>query len=192
MNLPKYGEDKNVIDGLNNNLIKILQEDDSYVVWTRKKYWLEQRREDVLQWNTTSRNIIKIVPGTEFDLMISQIQIKRGKITYPKRRYYLASTRTRHPLKKGTKLDKAFVFQLPKLLFKLNQLVQGLQHRFLEKGAIQQTSLLMNLTTRLCGNMAILLERHIEYHEPSICHSVRGGIYSSRQDNVVLRALAQT
>jgi hypothetical protein len=29
MNLPKHGEDKNVIDGLNNKLIKILQEDDS-------------------------------------------------------------------------------------------------------------------------------------------------------------------
>jgi hypothetical protein len=26
MNLPKHGEDKNVIDGLNNKLIKILQE----------------------------------------------------------------------------------------------------------------------------------------------------------------------
>jgi hypothetical protein len=27
MNLPKHGEDKSVIDGLNNKLIKILQED---------------------------------------------------------------------------------------------------------------------------------------------------------------------
>jgi hypothetical protein len=27
MNLPKHGEDKNVIDGLNNKLIKIFQED---------------------------------------------------------------------------------------------------------------------------------------------------------------------
>jgi hypothetical protein len=32
MNLPKHGEDRKVIDGLNNNLIKILQEDDSYVM----------------------------------------------------------------------------------------------------------------------------------------------------------------
>jgi hypothetical protein len=32
VNLPKHGEDKNVIDGLNNKLIKILQEDDSYVM----------------------------------------------------------------------------------------------------------------------------------------------------------------
>jgi hypothetical protein len=32
MNLPKHGEDKNVFDGLNNTLIKILQEDDSYVM----------------------------------------------------------------------------------------------------------------------------------------------------------------
>jgi hypothetical protein len=28
----EHGEDKNVIDGLNNKLIKILQEDDSYVM----------------------------------------------------------------------------------------------------------------------------------------------------------------
>jgi hypothetical protein len=110
------------------------------VVWTRQKYWSDQRREDVLQWNTTSKNIIKIVLGTEFDLTIAQPQIKGGKITYPKRRYYLASTRTRHPLKKGTKLGRAFVFQLSKLLIKLNQLVQDIQHRFLEKGAIQRTT----------------------------------------------------
>jgi hypothetical protein len=32
MNLPKHGEDKNVVNGLNNKLIKILQEDDSYVM----------------------------------------------------------------------------------------------------------------------------------------------------------------
>jgi hypothetical protein len=32
MNLPKHGEDKNAIDGINNKLIKILQEDDSYVM----------------------------------------------------------------------------------------------------------------------------------------------------------------
>jgi hypothetical protein len=147
------------------------------VVWTRQEYWSDQRHEDVLQWNTTSRNIIKIVLGTEFDLTIAQSQIKGGKITYPKRRYYLASTWTRHPLKKGTKLDRAFVFQLPKLLFKLNQLVQDIQHRFLEKGAIQRTNLLVNLTTQSCSNMAILLERHPEYHEPPICHFVREGIW---------------
>jgi hypothetical protein len=41
----------------------------------------------------TSRNTIKIVLGTEFDLMIAQTQIKDEKITYPKRRYHLASTR---------------------------------------------------------------------------------------------------
>jgi hypothetical protein len=41
-----------------------------------------------------SRNIIKIVFGADFDLTIAQTQIKGGKITYPKRRYYLASTRT--------------------------------------------------------------------------------------------------
>jgi hypothetical protein len=32
MNFPKQGEDKNVIDGINNKLIKILQEDESYVM----------------------------------------------------------------------------------------------------------------------------------------------------------------
>jgi hypothetical protein len=67
-------------------------------------------------------------------------------------------------------LARAFVFQLSKLLFKLNQLVQGIQYRFLEKRAIQRTGLLMNLTTRSCKNMAILLERHLEYHEPPMCH----------------------
>jgi hypothetical protein len=66
---------------------------DSYVVWTWEKYWSDQRHEDVLQWNTTSRNIIKIGLGTEFDLTIAPNQIEGGKITYPKRRYYLTSTR---------------------------------------------------------------------------------------------------
>jgi hypothetical protein len=32
MNLPKHEEDKNVIDGLKNKLMKIFQEDGSYVV----------------------------------------------------------------------------------------------------------------------------------------------------------------
>jgi hypothetical protein len=40
------------------------------------------------------RNIINIVLGTEFDLTIAQYQIKGGKITYPKRRYHLASIQT--------------------------------------------------------------------------------------------------
>jgi hypothetical protein len=42
-----------------------------------------------------SRNTIKIVLGTEFDLTIAQSQIKDGKIVDPKKRYYLASTRTK-------------------------------------------------------------------------------------------------
>jgi hypothetical protein len=41
---------------------------------------------------TTSRNTIKIVLGTEFDLLIAQTQIKDGKVTYPKKRYHLSST----------------------------------------------------------------------------------------------------
>jgi hypothetical protein len=159
----------------------------THMSWMRQKYWSNQRREDVLQWNTTSRNIIKIVLGTEFDLTIAQSQIKGVKITYPKMRYYLASTRT-----KGTTSHRAFVFQLSKLLIKLNQLVQGIQYRFLEKGAIQRTSSLMNLTTRSCGSMAILLERHLEYHKPPICHLVQERVWSSRKDDVVLRVLVQT
>jgi hypothetical protein len=78
---------------------------------------------------------------------------------------------SRHPLRRN-KSDRAFVFQLSKLLIKLNQLVQGIKYGFLEKKAIQRTSLLMNLTARSCENMAILLERHPEYHEPPVCHWV--------------------
>jgi hypothetical protein len=44
---------------------------------------------------TTSRNTIKIVLGTEFNLTIAQSQIKDGKIVDPKKRYYHASTRTK-------------------------------------------------------------------------------------------------
>jgi hypothetical protein len=44
---------------------------------------------------TTRRNTIKIVLGTEFDLTIAQSQIIDEKIVDPKKRYYLASTRTK-------------------------------------------------------------------------------------------------
>jgi hypothetical protein len=44
---------------------------------------------------TTTRNTIKIVLGTEFNLTIAQSQIKDGKIVDPKKRYYHASTRTK-------------------------------------------------------------------------------------------------
>ena len=37
---------------------------------------------------------------------------------------------------------------------------------FLEKGVVQRTSLLTDLTSRSGDNLAILLERHLEYHEP--------------------------
>jgi hypothetical protein len=109
--------------------------------------------------------------SNRFDLTIAQSQIKDGEIVDPKKRYYLTLTRIKLdiPLKRA-KLDRAFVFQLSKLLFKLNQLVQGIQYGFLEKRVIQRTSLLMNLTTWSCENMAILLERHPEYHEPPVCH----------------------
>jgi hypothetical protein len=90
---------------------------------------------------TTSRNTIKIVLGTEFDLTIAQLKSKIGRIAYPKRRYYFASTwiKLDIPLRR-TKSDRAFFFQLSKLLFKLNQLVQGIKYGFLEKRAIQRTT----------------------------------------------------
>jgi hypothetical protein len=43
----------------------------------------------------TSRNTIKIVLGTEFDLTIAQLKSKIGMIADSKRRYYLASTLTK-------------------------------------------------------------------------------------------------
>jgi hypothetical protein len=157
--------------GSTTNLFICSNKRDSYVVGTRQKYWSDQKEWWCTQVKTTSRNTIKIVLGTEVDLTIAQNQIKDWKDSISKRWYYLASTWTKLdiPLRR-TRSDKAFVFQLSKLLFKLNQLVQGIQYRFLEKKAIQRTSLLMNLTTRSCKNMAILLERHPEYHEPPMCH----------------------
>jgi hypothetical protein len=44
---------------------------------------------------TTSRNTIKIVLGTEFDLTIAQLKSKIGRIAYPKRKYYFTSTRAK-------------------------------------------------------------------------------------------------
>jgi hypothetical protein len=153
------------------SLFRCSKKMDSNVVGTRQKYWSDRRTWKCTQVKTTSRNTIKIVIGTEFDLTIAQTQIKDWKDSISKRWYYLASTQTKLdiPLTR-TKSDRAFVFQLSKLLFKLNQLVQGIKYGFLEKRAIQRTNLLMNLTTRSCGNMAILLERHPEYHEPPVCH----------------------
>ena len=53
-----------------------------------------------------------------------------------------------------------------KLLFEPNQLVQCIQHVFLEKGVVQRSGLFTNSTSRSCDNMAIFPERHPEYHEP--------------------------
>jgi hypothetical protein len=52
---------------------------------------------------TTSRNTIKIVLGTEFDLMIAQTQIKDWKVADPKKRYHLAPTQRKLdiPLKRN-------------------------------------------------------------------------------------------
>jgi hypothetical protein len=64
---------------------------------------------------TTSRNTIRIALGAEFDLMIAQSQIKDGKIVDPKKRYYLASTRTktRHPFKKEQSQIELLSFNSP-------------------------------------------------------------------------------
>jgi hypothetical protein len=61
------------------SLSKYSKKMNSYVVWTRQKYWSDQIHEDVLKWNTISRNIIKIALGTEFDLTIAQIKSKVGR-----------------------------------------------------------------------------------------------------------------
>ena len=78
-------------------------------------------------------------------------------------------------------MDETFVLQLSKLLFKLNQLVQGYPVRILGEQVVQRTNLLKNLTTRSCGNKVILPERHPEYHEPPICHLVLEGSLLSKQ-----------
>jgi hypothetical protein len=138
---------------------------DSYVASTRQKYWSDRRRRWCTQVKTMSSNTIRMVLGTEFDLTIAQNQIKDWNDSISKEEILSCfnTNKTRYPLRRNNS-DRAFVFQLSKLLFKLNQLVQGITYRFLEKRAIQRTSLLMNLTTRSCENMAILLERHPEYH----------------------------
>jgi hypothetical protein len=157
--------------GSTTSLFRCSKKMDSYIAGTRQKYWSDRRGWSCTQVKTTSRNTIKIVLRTEFDLTIAQTQIKDWKDSISKRWDYLASTRTKLDIPLGrTKSDRAFVFQLSKLLFKLNQLVQGIQYGFLEKRAIQRTSILMNLTTQSCENMAILMVRHPEYHKPPVCH----------------------
>jgi hypothetical protein len=162
--------------GSTTSLFRCSKKMDSYIAGTRQKYWSDWRGWWRTQVKTTSRNTIKIVLGTEFDLTIAQTQIKDWKDSISKRWDYLASTRTKLDIPLGrTKSDRDFVFQLSKLLFKINQLVQGIQHGFLKKRAIQRTSLLMNLTNRSCENKAMLLERQLECHEPLVCHWVQEG-----------------
>jgi hypothetical protein len=59
--------------------------------------------EDVLKRNTMSINIIKIVLGTEFDLMIAQTQIKdlgEDSISIKEILPNFNTNKTRHPFKK--------------------------------------------------------------------------------------------
>jgi hypothetical protein len=85
MNVFKHGEDKDVIDGLNNKLISMLQEDG--LICCRNKAKILVRPKDIkcTQVKTMSRNTIKIVLGTKFDLTIAQSQIKDGKIVDPRK-----------------------------------------------------------------------------------------------------------
>jgi hypothetical protein len=65
------------------------------LICCRNKAKILVRPKDIkcTQVKTMSRNTIKIVLGTEFDLTIAQTQIKDGKIVDSKKKYYLASTR---------------------------------------------------------------------------------------------------
>jgi hypothetical protein len=119
-----------------------------------------------------SINIIKIVLETEFDLTITHTQIKYGEDSISTKEILsdFNTNITRHPLMKEQSWIELLSFNSPSLLIKLNQLAQGVQYSFLEKGAVQRTSVLMNSTTRSCDNMTILLERQLEYHEPPVYH----------------------
>ena len=140
---------------------------DSYVAWTRQKYQWDWRTWRCTRVKHHSRITIKIVLGLSLIWWYPKFKSEIGKIIYPQRTYYLASTRTNPDIPLGrNKSDRVYVFQLSKLLFKLNQLVQGIQQIFLEKGVVQRSGLLTNLTTQSCDNMAILPERHPEYHGP--------------------------
>ena len=85
----------------------------------------------------------------DYSLSWNWVGLQRLKDNISKRRYYLSSTRIKLDIPvRRTRSDRAFVFQLSKLLFKLNQLVQGYLSWFLGEGVVQRTSLLTNWTDR--------------------------------------------
>jgi hypothetical protein len=70
--------------GSTTSLFKCSKKMDSYVAGTRQKYWSDRREWWCTQVKTTSRNTIKIVLGTEFDLTIAQLKSNIGRIAYSK------------------------------------------------------------------------------------------------------------
>ena len=61
----------------------------------------------------------------------------------------------------------------------------------MEKGVVQRTSLLISSTSRSGDNLAILLERPPEYHDPLVCLEFERESCLTRQDGVVLKVLAR-
>ena len=61
-----------------------------------------KEHEDVLKWNITSSNIIKIVLGTEFDLTITQIKSKIGEDNMSTKEMisFFNMNKTKHPFYK--------------------------------------------------------------------------------------------
>jgi hypothetical protein len=78
-------------------------------------------------------------PWAGFDLTIAQTQIKDWEDSISKEEILSCfnMNTSKHPLitKEQSQIELLY-FQLSKLLFKLNQLVQGIQNRFLEKEPI--------------------------------------------------------
>ena len=76
MNLLKHGGNKNVIDGLSDNLIMILREYRLRCHKNKAKVLVGPKDMEVYSGETLEHNTIKIVLGFEIDLTIAQTQIK--------------------------------------------------------------------------------------------------------------------
>jgi hypothetical protein len=89
--------------GSTTNLFICSNKMDSYVAGTRQKYWSDRKEWWCNQVKTTSRNTIKIVLGTEFDLTIAQTQIKDWKDSISKEEILSCfnTKKTRHPFKRN-------------------------------------------------------------------------------------------
>jgi hypothetical protein len=88
---------------------------DSYVVGSRQKYWADRREWWCIQVKTTSRNTIKIVLGTEFDLTIAQTQIKDWKDSISKKEILSCfnMNKSRYPFKKEQSRIELLSFNSP-------------------------------------------------------------------------------